>query len=66
MENSLLRDLREAMARVERQLAAKEAYLTAQKEAKNTDRAAMVSELRSLMSEAMSEAIKDKDSSVKE
>lgn len=63
---SLLRDLREAMARVERQLAAKEAYLTAQKEANNADRAAMINELRSLMSEAMSEAIKDKDSSVKE
>lgn len=60
---TLLRDLREAMARVERQLAAKEAYLTAQKEAKSEDRAAMINELRSLMNEAM----KNKDpSSMKE
>jgi prephenate dehydratase/prephenate dehydrogenase len=50
---TLLRDLREAMAKVERQLAAKEAYLTAQKENASADRAAMVQELRSLMEEVV-------------
>ena len=51
----LLRDLREAMARVERQLAAKEAYITAQKEASQNDRKAMIDEVRSLIGEALKE-----------
>ena len=54
----LLRDLREAMARVERQLAAKEAYINAQKEASQNDRQAMIEEVRSLIGEAL----KEKDS----
>lgn len=54
----LLRDLREAMARVERQLAAKEAYINAQKEASRNDRQAMIEEVRSLIGEAL----KEKDS----
>ena len=53
----LLRDLREAMARVERQLAAKEAYITAKKEASKNDRQAMIEEVRSLIGEVL----KDKD-----
>ena len=49
----LLRDLREAMSRVERQLAAKEAYITAQKEASRNDRKAMINEVRNIIGEAL-------------
>ena len=45
------------MARVERQLAAKEAYITAKKEASKNDRQAMIEEVRSLIGEVL----KDKD-----
>jgi prephenate dehydratase/prephenate dehydrogenase len=50
-----LQNIREALSRVERQLAAREAYLAAKQESNNDQRAKILDECRSLMREAITE-----------
>ena len=52
-----LQKIREALAQVERQLAAKEAYLAAKSEVNTDQRNRILEECRSLMREALQEAI---------
>jgi arogenate dehydrogenase (NADP+), plant len=51
--SSQLRKIREALAQVERQLAAKEAYLAAKNEIANDQRSRVLEECRSLIIEAL-------------
>jgi hypothetical protein len=53
-----LQNIREALAKVERQLAAKEAYLAARAEITNDQRSVILEECRSLIKEAISIEIK--------
>ena len=50
-----LQKIREALSKVERQLAAKEAYLAAKAESNNDQRAQLLNEMRSLMNEVVME-----------
>ena len=49
----LLKDMRDALARVERQLAAKEAYLTAKQESASEHRTLLLDEVRTLMQQVL-------------
>ena len=49
----LLKDMREALARVERQLAAKEAYLQAKQESASEQRTVLLDEVKQLMQQVM-------------
>ena len=61
---ALLKDIREALSRVERQLAAKEAYLTAKSENDRTSRQEIIREVQQIMTEVLEEAKKSNDSNV--
>ena len=50
-----LQKIREALSKVERQLAAKEAYIAAKAESNNDQRAQLLNEMRSLMNEVVME-----------
>jgi sugar-specific transcriptional regulator TrmB len=52
-----LQKIREALAQVERQLAAKEAYLAAKSEVNTDQRNRILEECKSIMREALEEAI---------
>lgn len=58
---SQLQRIREALSKVERQLAAKEAYLAARSEASNEQRGRILEECRSLIKEALSDFVPVKD-----
>ena len=57
--SSQLQNIREALAQVERQLAAKEAYLAAKAENSSEERSRVLAECRTLMKEVLAESKED-------
>ena len=54
--SAMLKQIREALSRVERQLAAKEAYIACKREINDSQRSKILEECRALMREAMADS----------